>query len=409
MRAQLPVKRLSKDAAMKQRALIAILGLLTSIGGHSLCSLMAQEGGAALQLRPTPFKARTAPEIVRDSSDDQPAYELKYKLAAGLTYPSEVIQRLSVQTTINGVKEDTVTNSVSIKSWRIESVEPSGDIRLYHQVDSVKMSQRTTGKAEVSYDSADGGEIPAEYQSLEGTIGVPLTKVVMNPYGRIAEREDLKPQSNPGIGDLTLALPEEPIREGDSWLVPDEVTVKVSGAPTLIKFRYVYTLLTVRGGLATIAFRTEFITPAASDPRVMSQLVGRMQKGEIKFDIDEGRPLSRTAEIEQAIVGFAGDNSSMRYDMRATEEFHDGVAIVASLPEYGPTSGPLPAGATPTKRLSGGAVGAGEAGPTPTPAAPPPGMGEPTPAPPREGAGRSVDAAPTETSVLLTLKSVLVR
>lgn len=399
---------------MTLRALSAIFALLMAIGGPlcnlSGCPLFAQEGGAALQLKPTVFKARQAPTVERDSSDDQPSYELQYKLAAGLTYPSEVTQRLSVQTTISGVKEDTVTNSVSVKSWRIESVDAAGDIRLFHQVDSVKMSQRTTGKAEVAYDSQVDREIPAEYQSLEGTIGVPLTKVVMNPFGRIAQREDLKPQTNPGIGDLTLSLPEEPIREGDSWIVPDEVTVKAGGAPMVIKMRYVYTLLTVRGGLATIAFRTEFLSPAAGDPKVMSQLVGRMQKGEIKFDIDEGRPVSRTAEIEQAIVGFAGDNSSMRYDMRATEEFHDGVAIVASLPEQGPApAGPLPPGATPTKRLPGVSTGAGEAVPTPTPAAPPPGTGEPTPAAPRSGSTLSANAAPVESSVLLTQKSVLAR
>jgi hypothetical protein len=371
--------------------------------------LPAQEGGVALQLKPAPFKARPTPTIVRDSNPADPSYEFKYKLAAGLTYPSEVTQQLSVQTTISGVKEDSVTNSVSGKSWHIESVDAEGNITLVHKVDSVKMSQRTSGKDAASYDSTQDKEIPGEYQSLEGTIGVPLTKVLMNAYGRISKREDLKPQTNPGIGDLTLSLPEEAIRVGDSWMVPDEVTVKVANTPTVIKLRYAYTLLSVSAGLATISYRTEVLSPISNDARVMSQLVGRMQKGEIKFDIDEGCPISRKSEINQTIVGFAGENSSMQYDMRATEEFGQGVAIVASLPEPTP-AGPPPSGLLNSgKLLPGVSTGSDKPSQTPTPATPPPAQGEPTPAEPR---GKVTLAQPDELlehSVLVSQKSMLGR
>lgn len=363
--------------------------------------------GPALQLKSAVFKPRPTPTITRDSKETDPKYDLKYKLAAGLTYPSEVTQRLSVQTTISGIKEDSLTNSVSGKAWRIEDVDNAGNIMLVHQVDRVRMSQRTTGRAEVAFDSEKDAEIPGEYQSLNGTIGVVLTKATMNAYGRISSREDLKPQTNPGIGDLTLSLPEEPIRVGDSWSVPDEVTVKLGAVPTAIKLRYAYTLLNVSAGLATIAFRTELLSPVASDPKAMSQLVGRMQKGEIKFDIDEGRPISRKSSIEQDIVGFAGENSSMRYDMQATEEFGEGMAVVASLPEPTP-AGPPPPGATtgPDKRLPGVSIGPTNGPPTPTPATPPPAQGEPTPAEPK---GRVTEVGlpkSTEASVLVTQKTL---
>lgn len=395
-----------KDASMNSRALPPAWALIVVAWAGAFTGLAAaQETGAALGLKPAAFKPRPAPTIVRDSQESAPKYDLKYKLAADLTYPSEVTQRLSVQTTISGVKEDSLTNSVSGKAWRIEEVDNAGNIKLVHQVDRVKMSQRTTGRQEVAYDSEKDAEIPPEYQSLEGTIGVTLTKVSMNPYGRIATREDLKPQTNPGIGDLTLSLPEEPIRVGDSWNVPDEVSVKVGGAPTAIKLRYAYTLLDVKAGLATIAFRTEVLSPIGGDPKVMSQLVGRMQKGEIKFDIDEGRPLSRKSSIEQDIVGFAGENSSMRYDMQASEEFGEGMAIVASLPEPTP-AGPLPSAITgPQKRLPGVSTGPGKESQTPTPATPPPAQGEPTPADPR---GKVTEIEPTsaaESSVLVSHKT----
>lgn len=406
---------------MKTRTLSVFTGLLFALLCANFAMVLGQEGGPTLQLKPAVFKPRPTPTIVRDSKETEPSFELKYKLAAGLTYPSEVTQRLSVQTTISGVKEDTVTNSVSGKSWRIENAETAGNIRLIHQVDSVRMSQKMTGHQEVTYNSVSDSEIPNEYSSLEGTVGVPLTMVEMNPFGRISKREDLKPQSNPGIGDLTLSLPEEPIRVGDSWLVPDEVSVKVGAAPLLINLRHSYSLVNVSAGLATISYRTEILTPIAADPKVMSQLVSRMQKGEIKFDIDEGRPISRHSEIEQDIIGFAGENSSMRYDMRATEEFGEGAAIVAALPEPAPIGPTLPGAPTagssseikaPTKPsgklLPGLSTGSEKETPSPTPATPPPAQGTPTPAPPQ---GKVTNLAPEaenmEHSVLVTQKSLL--
>lgn len=402
---------------MKSRALPPLWVLLFVASAGALGNrLSAQEatpaasspqGTPTLQLRAADFKPRPAPTITRNSNETDPKYDLKYKLAEGLTYPSEVTQRLSVQTTISGIKEDSLTNSVSGKAWRIEDVDNAGNITLVHQVDRVRMSQRTTGRAEVAFDSEKDTEIPGEYQSLNGTIGVVLTKATMNSYGRIATREDLKPQSNPGIGDLTLSLPEEPIRVGDSWAVPDEVTVKLGAVPTAIKLRYAYTLLNVSAGLATIAYRTELLSPVAGDPKVMSQLVGRMQKGEIKFDIDEGRPISRKSSIEQDIVGFAGENSSMRYDMQATEEFGEGMAVVASLPEPTP-AGPPPAGSGigPDKRLPGVSTGPTNGPQTPTPATPLPAQGEPTPAEPKGKVTEVSQPMTTESSVLVSQKTL---
>jgi hypothetical protein len=388
---------------MKRRVFSAVIALILATLFAVPRPAEAQEGGVALQLKPSQFKPRNAPTIERESDPQEPAYELKYKFNAGLTYPSVVTQKLSVQTTINGVKEDTTTDSVSDKSWRIESVDASGVIKLVHQVDAVKMSQRVTGKTQVSYNSRENEEIPTEYESLKGTLGVPLTEVEMNPFGRISARRDLKPTANPGIGELTLSLPEESVRVGDSWTVPDEVTLKIGATPTPIKLRHAYALIKVSAGLATISFRTEVLSPIANDPKIMSQLVGRLQRGEIKFDIDEGRPISRMAEIETAIVGFAGENSSMRYDMRATEEFGEGMAVVARLPEPTP-AGPPPSGFNPSKLLPGVSTGSG--GGSPTPATPRPVQGEPTPADPPGKGTFSPTTGRLESSVLITHKSI---
>jgi hypothetical protein len=75
----------------------------------------------------------------------------------------------------------------------------------------------------------------------------------------------------------------------------------------------------VETGIATISVRTEILTPV-TDPRVQSQLVQRMQHGEIKFDIDAGRIHSKQMDLDETVIGFSGQNSMMKYLARLTEE-----------------------------------------------------------------------------------------
>ncbi len=53
---------------------------------------------------------------------------------------------------------------------------------------------------------------------------------------------------------------------------------------------------------------------------LLSQLVQRMQKGTIKFDIDAGRLLHRQMDLDESILGFSGPENHMNYLSRTTEE-----------------------------------------------------------------------------------------
>jgi hypothetical protein len=86
-----------------------------------------------------------------------------------------------------------------------------------------------------------------------------------------------------------------------------------------IKTRQVYTLEKVLTGIATISVRTEVLTPV-DDPAVQSQLVQRVKRGEIKFDIDAGRVLSQQMDIDETVIGFNGPDSLMKYLARLSEE-----------------------------------------------------------------------------------------
>ncbi len=71
--------------------------------------------------------------------------------------------------------------------------------------------------------------------------------------------------------------------------------------------------------MATISVDTEVLTPV-NDPKIQAQLVQQLTSGEIKFDVDAGRPLARRIDWDETVVGFNGADSMMKYLARFTEE-----------------------------------------------------------------------------------------
>jgi hypothetical protein len=144
--------------------------------------------------------------------------------------------------------------------------------------------------------------------------------ITVAPNGHILRRENARPQFNPGIGELTAPLPEKLVKAGQQWTTDSELPVRLAdGEVKRIKTRQVYTLEKVLTGIATISVRTEVLTPV-DDPAVQSQLVQRVKRGEIKFDIDAGRVLSQQMDIDETVIGFNGPDSLMKYLARLSEE-----------------------------------------------------------------------------------------
>ena len=120
-----------------------------------------------------------------------------------------------------------------------------------------------------------------------------------------------------------IPFPEKPIKIGDGWNVPRVVTVSlpIDGVRTYkkIKVRQRYTLRSVKAGIATIAVRTEVITPVR-DARIESQLIQKMIKGSMRFDLQKGRLRSKTIDWDEHVLGFQGANSNMKYRATFSEQ-----------------------------------------------------------------------------------------
>ena len=54
------------------------------------------------------------------------------------------------------------------------------------------------------------------------------------------------------------------------------------------------------------------LTPV-DHPRLEARLLERIWDGEIRFDVESGRIVSRRTAIDRRVVGFGGPESSVRY------------------------------------------------------------------------------------------------
>jgi hypothetical protein len=195
------------------------------------------------------------------------------------------------------------------------------------------MWQKVSDRQEVSYNSETDETPPPEYMHVAKSVGVPIATVTVSPSGEVLERDKTPRQWNSGLGEIALPLPDDPIEVGDTWRLPNEVRVRRrDGKQLRIKIRLLYTLKSVKTGVATISVKTEVVTPV-NDPQVKSQLVQQLTNGEVKFDIDAGRVLAQRMDWDETVVGFSGPDSLMKYLARFTEELIPAEAVAKDMDE----------------------------------------------------------------------------
>ena len=192
------------------------------------------------------------------------------------------------------------------------------------------MTQQQGDAEEVRWSSASGEEAPTMFSKVAERIGRTLSTVTVNAMGQESGREDHGgSKASLGMGSLTLALPEAPIAIGTSWAVPREIKTRTDdGLVKPIKIRELYTLEKVKTGVATLSIRSEPLTPI-DDASIKAQVVQQLSNGEIRFDIDNGRMLSKQLDWDETVVGFQGPTSMMEYRSRMTERLIDGVQRTA--------------------------------------------------------------------------------
>jgi hypothetical protein len=257
------------------------------------------------------------------ASDATEKYRLAYKFQLGEVLRYRVEHKADIHSTIEGVSQEAETKSESIKAWKVTDVLPSGELEFVHLVEVVRMSNRVPNRALTTYDSEQDQVAPPGFEQAARAVGVPLSVIRIKPTGEIVSREEKHPQ--PASSDdmpITLRLPEQPVMVGDEWDETFEVeTAQKSGAAIRVRTRRVCKLAEVTRGIATIRVEYQILTPVSAF--VESQLVERLSKGLVRFDLARGRMVSQELNVDRRILGFAGETSVMHYVSRVEERLLD--------------------------------------------------------------------------------------
>ena len=272
-------------------------------------------------------------------SEDQAAqtverYTLRYKFTPGESLRWKVVHRCRVRTTVSGTTKTVETVSTSEKVWRVRGVEPDGSATFEHLVEWVDMRHQLTGDAEVHYNSRTDAVPPHGYEYLAQSVGVPLSLVTLDAWGKVVKRKRFPVKAAVGgEGEITVCLPKEPIAVGYEWSVPQDIELPLpGGAIRKIKARQCFALLGVKTGVATIHLATQILSPV-HDPAIEAQLIQFESAGTVRFDIDAGRILGQEMAVDKGVVGFRGEASNIHYLTEFSEEFVSAGATVAARPD----------------------------------------------------------------------------
>jgi len=119
---------------------------------------------------------------------------------------------------------------------------------------------------------------------------------------------------------LTVPFPENSVKIGESWTVPDEIAVPLrNGIVKKVQIQQKFTLEDVKDDIAIIRIGTQVLTPI-TDPEVEVQLVQQLSEGTVRFDMTAGRIVAQEIEVDRQVVGFQGEASAFHYQTRFTEE-----------------------------------------------------------------------------------------
>ncbi|MCR9294510.1 MAG: hypothetical protein NXI32_17470 [bacterium] len=259
--------------------------------------------------------------LAQDNSGKK--YLLQYKMQAGETIVTRVEHFAETRTTMAEHDESSRSQTTSQKVWEITAVDAEGNMTFDYRIDSVRLSQSIGDSEPQIYDSSKDSEVPDMFRPVAETVGKTLATISINQQGQVLNRDKELQTPQLGMGDLTIPLPNYAIAVGERWSVPREMRVKLeNGEYKKIKVRELYTLDKVATGVATIRIVTQPLTPV-NDPAVEAQLIQQLSKGEIRFDMDRGRLLSKRLDWSEEVVGFRGPDTSLRYDGKFIEELQD--------------------------------------------------------------------------------------
>lgn len=250
---------------------------------------------------------------------DNQSYLLRYRLNPGETHRWKVTHFFKTDTSLGGASETTASRNISINCWKVVDVDSDGNITFEQIVEQISMWRKIDDKEPLSWSSESNDKVPDEYQNTASMVGKTQSTYTITPSGKLEQRRSKFRNTDLGIGQSVIEFPDKPIQVGHVWHVYGTAKGKFkSGEYKNVKTRQRYQLIRVENGIASISFDTQLLTPV-ENPTIKSQLMQKMSRGSIKFDIENGKLVGRDIDWQSTVQGFEGADSIINYNARYNE------------------------------------------------------------------------------------------
>ena len=247
-------------------------------------------------------------------------YNLQYKFDRDEEIRWKVEHVATTKTQMAGNSTSTSSRTKSTKLWKISSIDKLGNITFVHSVEDSDLWQKIGEEDPVFYNTKSKAEVPKEFSYAAEMVGKPLAILTISRSGKVVDRKSSFKQLDFGVGDICVPMPEKPIPVGHRWFVPTEFSATdPDGKRLQLKSRINYELNKVVDGQAYISFRTEILTPIEND-QIRSQLLQKLSKGYVVFDIEKGRLSKKEIEWNEKVQEFSGPDSLLHYIGKMTEQ-----------------------------------------------------------------------------------------
>src|SRR5438128_4736886 len=119
------------------------------------------------------------------------AWRFRWQAGQVLTYRAE--QQTQAVEVLNGTRAETKTRTNLLKRWHVLSVDAAGVATVQHSLAALRIETITPSGETLLFDSANADKSsPPLREQLAKYVGVPLSTLRVDPWGRVVEVKESK-------------------------------------------------------------------------------------------------------------------------------------------------------------------------------------------------------------------------
>ncbi len=298
------------------------------------------------------LEAEDAPAAKAPAAKPGATYKLAYKFQKGDLVRYETQQNVKFVSQFKGNEEVATNKTETRKTYRVVDVSADGSAELELVIEWVRMkADFGEGGVPIEFDSkAPGANTQAKFADVMRNVGKPQARLQCAPTGKVIKVKEMQLVTPAAAGSQSVKLtdmtgrddfnfltvfPAEPIEVGKSWIEKSEVKVTVEDKlKEAIQLQRKYTLESVEGDIATVAFKTSVLTPV-KNPTIAIQLIQRETKGKLQFDMARGATITRNVDSDKSVINPAGNNTAMHSTSYLFERIVTSTAAISDVPSEG--------------------------------------------------------------------------